>query len=60
MSYSQIGKILTLKTMTVFAAMKRYAARGVHFDNRKSNGHNNPRHKINAELSARMLDRDLL
>jgi hypothetical protein len=60
MSYRQIGEFMTLKPMTVFAALKRYAERGAHFDYRIGNGHNNPRHKINAELGERMLNRDLL
>ena len=37
-SYEKIGEIMTVKPMTVFAALKRYAARGTHVDMRAYNG----------------------
>jgi len=50
LSYRQIGKIMTVKHMTVCLALKRYAERGKHVDNRSMNGRNNPRHKITPDL----------
>ena len=51
---------MTVKPMTVHAALKRYAARGVHLDNRIGNGRNNPRRKITPVLKEQLLHRDLL
>ena len=60
MTYRQIGHKLAVKHDTVFKAMKRFAERGVHSDERKHNGQNNPKKKINSELRDRLLDRNLL
>ena len=42
LSYSQIGKALTLKPETIYYALKRYNIRGEFVDNRIQNGRNNP------------------
>ena len=47
--------------MTVYSALKRYESQGgMLLDGRKFNGHNNPLHKITAELERAMFNRDLL
>ena len=38
LSFSKIGEIMTIKPVTVYAAMKRFAERGVHNDMRAHNG----------------------
>ena len=60
MSFREIGSAMTVKPATVHAALKRYAQRGQHCDLREFNGRKNPRHKITAELSRKLLDRTLL
>ena len=61
MSYSKIAKAMTMHVSSIFYALKRYAARGKHIDNRTLNEwKNNPKRKITPELRRRMLDRGLL
>ncbi len=61
MSYSKIAKAMTLHVSSIFRALKRYAERGKHIDNRTFNDwKDNPKRKITPELRQRMLDRDLL